>query len=390
MPNLQIADLHSHYPMHLAAVDRGDPANATRLQQVLDDAQDLGERVLFAAARAFLNDPSAGAGPAVSLERYRQGRVALACSVLYSPFDELNVDGFRRQPPTAQAFDSVLSQMAAVETEVNAVASVGEIARNRADLQRIAAVQKVALVHCIEGGFQLGASEAELSRNIPLLRQRGVLYVTLAHLLYRQVATCAPAFPFLPDLFFHIAHPQPNTGLTVLGRCAAHLLSQNRVLIDVTHMSEPSLIETFALLDQRDPARTLPVIASHMACRFGHLEYNMPDRFLRSIAARNGVIGVIVCEHYASDGLGPKPRSFAESFAIVCRHIDHIHTVTGSYDHIAIGSDHDGFIKPTLPGLEDPRTLARLADALEVHYGSAVAGKICSTNVRRVIDAVWP
>lgn len=387
MPNLPIVDLHSHYPMHLPAVDRGDPAHAHVLQQLLEDAKDEGERLLFAVARTFLNDPTLGKGPAVNLARYRDGRVAVACSVLYSPFDELNIDGFRQRPPTSQAFHSMITQLDAVEAEVKP-SSIGAIARDAKELRATRELGKVALVHCIEGGFQLGATEPELAQNIRTLRDKGVLYVTVAHLLYRKLATCAAAFPFLPDRLVHRLHRQPATGLTTLGRCAVQLLLRNRILIDVTHMSERSLDETLAIHAGFDSALRAPLFASHMACRFGKLEYNLSDRHVAKIAATGGVLGVIACEHYAEDGLKPA-RNFSDSVRVIKSHVDRIHRVTGSYDHIAIGSDHDGFIKPTLPGLENPLGLAKLADALEVHYGTAVASKICHGNAERLIAAVW-
>ena len=35
---------------------------------------------------------------------------------------------------------------------------------------------------------------------------------------------------------------------------------------------------------------------------------------------------------------------------MVCAHIERIRRVTRSDDHVAIGSDLDGYIKPALPG----------------------------------------
>jgi membrane dipeptidase len=43
---------------------------------------------------------------------------------------------------------------------------------------------------------------------------------------------------------------------------------------------------------------------------------------------------------------------FEDSVEVLCRHIKKICDITGSLDHVAIGSDLDGYIKPALPGLE--------------------------------------
>ena len=70
-----------------------------------------------------------------------------------------------------------------------------------------------------------------------------------------------------------------------------------------------------------------------------------------------------------------------------CAHVDAIHAVTGSHDHVAIGSDLDGFIKPTMSGIESAEHLALLEDPLrEAYPGDADA--ILSGNVVRVVRRV--
>src|SRR5205823_1178013 len=109
------------------------------------------------------------------------------------------------------------------------------------------------------------------------LASRGVAYVTAAHLFYRSVATNSAALPFLPDWLYHFVFRQPHTGLTDLGEALVRALVREGVLVDVTHMSAASLRDTFDLVDELDPERRVPILASHMACRFGHLEYNLDD-----------------------------------------------------------------------------------------------------------------
>ena len=83
------------------------------------------------------------------------------------------------------------------------------------------------------------------------------------------------------------------------------------------------------------------------------------------------------------------PSSLEGSLETVCRHIDKIHDLTGSYDHIAIGSDLDGYIKPALTGLDDMSRMTSLQDYLRTRYGDADAEKICSGNALRVLRAAW-
>jgi microsomal dipeptidase-like Zn-dependent dipeptidase len=153
-------------------------------------------------------------------------------------------------------------------------------------------------------------------------------------------------------------------------------------------MRTQSIQDVFAQLEVRDPAKEIPVIATHMAYRFGGLQYSFDDDTIKAVAARGGVLGCILCEHYMTSGLSAA-SSLEGSLETVCRHIDKIHDLTGSYDHIAIGSDLDGYIKPALPGLGDMSRMTSLQDHLRTRYGDADAEKICSGNALRVLRAEW-
>ena len=129
------------------------------------------------------------------------------------------------------------------------------------------------------------------------------------------------------------------------------------MLIDVSHMRGDALEETFELLNRLDRESGAaptehPVIASHSGYRFGKQKYNLDDEAVRRVAARGGVIGLILAQHQLNDGVVKKTKTFEESFEVIARHADRLREVTGSHEHTAIGSDFDGFIKPTMGGLE--------------------------------------
>jgi microsomal dipeptidase-like Zn-dependent dipeptidase len=126
-----------------------------------------------------------------------------------------------------------------------------------------------------------------------------------------------------------------------------------------------------------------------MAYRFGGLEYSFDDDTVKAVAARGGLLGCILCEHYITSGMSHSVKTLAESVAALCRHIDKIHELTGSFDHIAIGSDLDGYIKPALPGLEHMGRMGALRDALRARYGDDDAEKICRGNALRILNEAW-
>lgn len=89
-----------------------------------------------------------------------------------------------------------------------------------------------------------------------------------------------------------------------------------------------------------------------------------------------------------SEGMSD-PQTFDDSMNVLIQHIEHIHTVTNSYDHIGFGTDLDGFIKPTLPGFEKPQAFAEIEARLIDRYGTDIAERICSGNAMRVLRQVW-
>jgi microsomal dipeptidase-like Zn-dependent dipeptidase len=70
----------------------------------------------------------------------------------------------------------------------------------------------------------------------------------------------------------------------------------------------------------------------------------------------------------------------------VFKTIQHIADVT-SFDHVAIGSDLDGFIKP-VKGCETYAQTPALAAAVQARFPRD-ADKILSANVLRVLNAGW-
>jgi microsomal dipeptidase-like Zn-dependent dipeptidase len=393
-----LVDLHSHYPMHVGPQDPRRVALQVWSERGRAGAIDRFDAAVLRNASRQWNWESASAGPRVRIESLRAGGVDVALSVLCSPLLEMGnrmTKWYSRKPPYGgppkDSFTTVLMrQMEAVERRVARWhPDTTAIARSPAELDEIRAAGKLALVHCVEGGFSLGATPESIECTVRMLAARGVAYVTLAHLAWRQVATNVPCVPFASDELYDKIFPQPDVGLSELGRAAVRAMVAAGVLIDITHMSQAALDDTFALLDELDPEGTVPVLASHCGYRFGGQAYNLDNKTIRHIAERDGVIGLMLSTYFMADGLDAKPASFEESFDLLCRHVDAIHGVTGSYASLAVGTDLDGFIKPTLPGLGNSAQLRQLEPALQARYGRTTAEEIQSGNAMRVLRAGW-
>jgi microsomal dipeptidase-like Zn-dependent dipeptidase len=377
-----LVDLHAHYPMHLIPPDQADTQAAVT-------ARRPGARwkaIIIDLLSRRLNYQGPKGAPSVTVELMRAGDVGAVLSVLYSPLDEMDLRLSYGAPPRPGYINSVYAQIDLVEDHVRSEPLGATVAHDPAALDAAIAAGQTAIVHCIEGGFALGATPTEIDANVAELARRGVAYVTLAHLFWRGVATNAPALPFMPDWLYKLVFTQPRVGLTPLGTAAARALVRERMLVDITHMTARSIADTFAAVGP-----DAPVIASHMACRFGKLDYNLTDDVIREVGRRGGVMGVIACKHYTESGLRAdrKVKTFEDSMELVYAHIDRIAQVTGSHDHAAIGSDLDGWIKPALPGLEHLGRMRHVQDALTAKYGAAVAEKIASGNLLALLRRAW-
>jgi microsomal dipeptidase-like Zn-dependent dipeptidase len=151
-------------------------------------------------------------------------------------------------------------------------------------------------------------------------------------------------------------------------------------------MREDAIDATFRLVEALDrearaDPRAYPVIASHAGYRFGGQTYNVTDETIARIAARGGVIGLILAQHQLNDGVRrTDTKTLAQTLDVLDRHIAAI-----GPQHVAIGSDLDGFIKPTMGGVDSAADLAPFAAALRARHPESADG-ILSENALRVIE----
>jgi microsomal dipeptidase-like Zn-dependent dipeptidase len=394
------ADWHAHYPMHVVSDAEPEPTYdpAVGLLRKVRARRTLGAKIQAAVlwvAMKLGNDRTLTSGPRISVEGMRKGGVGLAFSVLLRTFEELDLGKPYASAPTPDYFAGLLADMDEVEAEVAShdPATIRFVA-NLEQLDRALEEKAIALVHAVEGGFILGDGDEEIARNCATLAKRGVGYVTVAHLFFRQVATNAPALPFLPDSVYNFVFPQKEKDrLTPRGEAVVRGLVRNRILIDLSHMDPPAIHEVFDLLDREvDPEARFPVVSTHSGYRFGKQQYMCDEEILLRIKRRGGMVGLIMAQHQLNDGLrkhGDYTKTFDESFEVIRRHIDKIAEITGGYEHVGLGTDFDGFIKPTMGGLEKMSDLATLERRLEQEYGPEATAQMTSGNALRVLRTLW-
>lgn len=393
-------DLHAHYPMHLASdldADDGHEPSLRRMRQIRKRRGLVGriQAVVLWVAMKLASDKTLTSGPRISIEGMQKGDVRLAMSMLLQEFDEIDLGKRYAAAPAPGYFENLISQMEEVEAEVESHGEdVIRIVRNPEQLDACLRSEAIGLVHAVEGGYHLGDKAEEIATNCRTLGEKGVGYVTVAHLFFRQVATNAPALPFLSDRLYNVFFPQRGKDrLTPRGEAVIKGLVDNRIMIDLTHMDPGGIAEVFALLDaELDPAKEFPVISTHAGFRFGKQQYMCDQEIVEKIAQRDGVIGLIMAQHQLNDGLrksGDYTETFAESLEVIFKHVDKLVEITGGFDHIGLGTDFDGFIKPTMAGLDKMSDLGALDAALRKKYGDEATEKMTSGNALRVLRKLW-
>ncbi len=382
-----IADLHCHYPMHLVADEPGAGGpDEGWLGQFVHKVE--GE-ILDVVAKV-VNNAGWSTGWRVDLEGLKTGGAGIVCSVLYWPAAEFDPPHLNGAPPCESYFDDVKAQLEFIEGGLPSTTADGTpvfVAKTAADLER----PGLRFVHCVEGGFQLGDDVAKLDERVQWLSQQGVLYITVAHLFYRGVATEAPAIPAFSDQEFREVFPEPEgVGLTELGTKLIEAMYRHKILIDISHMSERAVADTFKLVERLEGgnAKTdYPIIATHVGMRSAGptaraQEYNLSDDTARKIAERAGAIGLISAQHQLGDA-----NDEPESAALVKAHLDAIGTAVGDASTVAaLGTDIDGFIKPTLAGFEKAEDYAKLEQWVR-DAGQKDPEAILHGNAERVIKA---
>ncbi len=168
--------------------------------------------------------------------------------------------------------------------------------------------------------------------------------------------------------------PPKAYGLTERGRAFARRAFELGLIVDVSHASDRALSDVLALAAELHGV----VVATHSNARaLADHPRNLTDAQLRGIAATGGVIGVNFHGPFVVRGRRAK-------LADVVAQVQYLVRVAG-VDHVAIGSDFEGDIKPPNE-LADASRYPRLSAALERAGLKADAiRKIFADNALRVL-----
>ncbi len=252
------------------------------------------------------------------------------------------------------------------------------LARTAADVRAAAAAGKIALLIGVEGAHAMGrlGSERRTLQRMRWMHRRGARYMGLTWMNSNALAGSS-------------GDAGRTRGLSPLGRRVVRLMNDLGVMVDVSHVSDPTFRDVLKV-------SRLPVLASHSSARAvaGHFR-NLTDDMLRALAKNGGAVCVNYFPGFLSDDWMRKWKKVRKKkgakkpelpLKVLIDHIDHMVKVAG-VDHVCLGSDYDGV--PVLPvGLDDVSKLPAVTAALVRRgYKPGDIRKILGLNVLRVMEA---
>jgi membrane dipeptidase len=228
----------------------------------------------------------------VNLPKMERGGLDASFFIVYvGQRDDFTAEGYRR------AYDAAIDKFRAIHrlTDTLAPDRIG-LALTADDVRRIAASgRKVALIG-VENGYPLGEDLGRVGEFYTL----GARYLSLAHNGHSQ----------LSDSNTGEQDGWRWNGLSPLGIQAVSELNRVGIMIDVSHPSKASMMQTIALSQA-------PVIASHSAIRaLCDHSRNLDDEQLLALKRNGGVVQVVAFNSYVKTPPPPSPERTAAVAAL--------------------------------------------------------------------------
>lgn len=176
----------------------------------------------------------------------------------------------------------------------------------------------------------------------------------------------------VPNLIFRGGYPafeeRCEKGLTALGRAAVELLDENKIIVDISHLSDGGAREILKM-------RKIPTVATHSNCAsVCPVSRNLTDELIKMVADCGGVVGLNFCRDFLGDG---------DPFELIAMHAEHLIKV-GGVGVLALGSDFDGI--PAYEELHGCEKMPALLQYLEKRIGFEACEALAYKNALRALE----
>ena len=259
------------------ATEESEDAMTARAREIHDrvitlDTHDDISTANFTAERNYTMDlPSQ-----VTLPKMEAGGLDVAWFVVYTGQGPHTEEGY------AGAYENAIDKFDAIHRLVEEYAPDRiELALTSDDVRRIAASGKLVAMIGVENAYPLGT---DISR-VEEFHARGARYMSLAHTGPSQLSDA------------HSGEQDGNwmhNGLSEMGREAVAEMNRLGIMIDISHPSKESILQTLEL-------SRAPVVASHSATRaLSDVSRNLDDETLRAVAENGGVVQTVALGSFVS------------------------------------------------------------------------------------------
>jgi membrane dipeptidase len=361
----------------LGCSESTEPQTPPTEEEIAEIAQGIHERVITLDTHADINTSNfthetnytQNLDTQVNLPKMDAGGLDVAFFIVYTGQGELGPEGYKA------AYDNAIDKFEAIHRLAEEIAPDQiELAYNSDDVRRIIASGKKVAMIGIENAYPVGP---DLS-NIEKFYDMGGRYMSLAHNGHNQFSDSNTGEA--DGVYWH-------GGLSEMGRFAIKEMNRLGIMIDISHPSRDSIMQTLEL-------SRAPVIASHSSARaLTDHSRNLDDEMLLALKDNGGVIqtvafGTYVSElrraHWASGGdFADAPPATVSDFV---DHIDYMVNLIG-IEHVGISSDFDG--GGGLTGWNDAsETFNVTKELVRRGYTEEEIEMMWSGNLLRVLDDV--
>jgi len=354
----------------------------------------------------------------INLPKMEEGGLDVSWLIVYTGQDTLTSEGY------ARAEENAMAKFEAIHRLVDEIAPDQiELALTSEDVRRIVADGKKVAMIGVENAYPIGEDMSNFEKYYDL----GARYISLSHNGHSQFSDSNTGEQ--DDVWLH-------NGLSELGKEAVKEMNRLGIMIDVSHPSKESMLQTIELTKA-------PVIASHSSARaLCDHSRNLDDEQLQLIKKNGGVVQTVAFSSYLNtekdslrraymdranqkiaDSLDivwhkrsdfgtlteQEKEDFIESYPTVVKmaeeravndpdappavdisdlmdHIDYMVDLIG-IDHVGISSDFDG--GGGIEGWSDASETFNVTLALvERGYSEEEIAKLWGGNLLRVLDEV--
>ena len=229
--------------------------------------------------------------------------------------------------------------------------------------------QQASVVWCRNAAGMLQAHRSGRAAAFLSVEDLSVMGTAVEHIRELGICFAMLTWNYENDYGCGAAEDQ-SKGLKEAGRRVVRWLQQQRVVVDISHLSDQGIEDVFCETDR-------PVMASHSNVReIQEHPRNLRTVHIRELIRRKGLMGL----NFYGPFVGTDPV-----MADVLRHVDAVLDMGGE-DILAIGSDFDGCGRNFPEGITGVTAIPCIRERMEREgFGPVIIRKLFSDNARRFL-----